>query len=409
MRQIVNHFTDNDLYGFSVMYYVLQTYPDAEVRYSFFDRNHTRYPKGFGALLREQVDNMADVVVTDEEIAYMKDNINFLPAWFYTFLKGYRFNPKEVHIFQDNNGYLTITIEGKWWSSIMWEMPILSTISELMHEINGDMKLVNLENEYHKAYGKGVKAFSNGIVLSDMGTRRRFSFEIQSEVIRALKDANDACKKEESYTGKFAGTSNVWFAMQYGLPCIGTMSHQMISFEECVSGMHQCNNAVMEKWLNVFNGKLLTYLYDCFGDDVFFASVSPKYLKAYDGLRVDSGDEKEQTERIIAKYNYLGIDAKTKKVTYSNALDIDKAIELHKWIDGRIVDLYGIGTHLCADVTNTDMNLKFPYSNIVIKLIAMRLNSGKPWLDSVKLSCDKGKTLGDKKKCDFLLSQIARY
>ena len=129
MRQIVTHFTDNDLYTFSCQYYILQTYPRSEVRYTFFDRNHTRYPKGFGQMLQEQINGMKDVVITDEEIAFMKNKIYFLPEWYFTFLRGYRFNPSEVHIFQDPEGYLSIMIEGKWYSTIMWEMPILSTIS----------------------------------------------------------------------------------------------------------------------------------------------------------------------------------------------------------------------------------------------------------------------------------------
>ena len=53
MKQIVTHFTDNDLYTFTCQYYILMRYPRAEVEYSFFDRNHTVYPKGFAALLQE--------------------------------------------------------------------------------------------------------------------------------------------------------------------------------------------------------------------------------------------------------------------------------------------------------------------------------------------------------------------
>ena len=41
MHQIITHLTDNDAYTFSCLYYILQTYPRAEVEYTFFDRNHT--------------------------------------------------------------------------------------------------------------------------------------------------------------------------------------------------------------------------------------------------------------------------------------------------------------------------------------------------------------------------------
>lgn len=47
-------------------------YPHAEVEYSFFDRNKTKYPLGFGDMLREQMSYMKNVKITDEEIDFMK-------------------------------------------------------------------------------------------------------------------------------------------------------------------------------------------------------------------------------------------------------------------------------------------------------------------------------------------------
>lgn len=407
MRQIITHFTDNDLYTFTVQYYILQTYPKAEVKYRFFDRNNFKYPKGFGQKLKEQLDGMRNVVITDEEIDFMRKTCYFLPEWYFTFLKGYRFNPNEVEIFQDPCGYLNIMISGKWYSTVMWEMPILSTISELMHEINGDLDKVDKIKEYERAYHKGMMAFRNGVRLSDMGTRRRFSHEIQRQVIMGLTDAYDDCKKED-VDGEFIGTSNVWFAKEFGLRPVGTMSHQIVSFEECVSGIFECNYSVMDKWSRCYDGLAGIYLYDCFGDKVFFNNLCTRLAKTYDGLRVDSGDEKEQLENILNKYRELHINPKSKSVVFSNALTIDKAIELHRYVNYRIQDSYGIGTHLCADVLNTETNEKFSYSNIVIKLIGMRLNENREWHNCVKLSCDKGKTLGDSEKCEYLLKAIGK-
>lgn len=403
MKQIVTHFTDNDLYSYTVQYYILQTYPRAEVRYSFFDRNKTKYPKGFAELLQEQINGMKEVAITDEEVEFMKRKIYFLPDWYYNFLRGYRFNPSEVHISQNEDGYLSITIEGKWWSTIMWEMPILSTISELMHIINGDVKKIDRAYEYERAVEKGIKAFTNGILLSDMGTRRRFDVRNHYDVVKALKDAESLCIANNKCAGKFVGTSNVWLAKEFDLGVIGTLSHQVVCFEECVSGVFECNYNVMDKWSHCYDGNVGIYLYDAFGDKVFFNNLSKRLAKTFDGLRVDSGDEKEQTEKIIAKYQSLGIDPATKAIVYSNALTIDKAIELHKSVNGRMKDSYGIGTHLMADTFNTETGEKFPYSNIVIKLVGMRITESREWHDCVKLSCDRGKTLGNKEKCEYLL------
>ena len=408
MNQIVTHFTDQDLYTYTCQYYILHTYPRAEVRYSFFDRNHTRYPEGFGKLLQEQINGMKDVVITEEEIEFMKKKVYFLPEWYYNFLRGYRFNPSEVHIFQDLEGYLSIMIEGKWYSTIMWEMTILSTISELMHIINGDIEKVDREVEYNKAFDKALKALKGGLTISDMGTRRRFDFQNNHDVLKAFCDAVKYRQKDCSqiYTGKFVGTSNVWFAKEFNLVPIGTMSHQICSFEECVSGVFECNHNVMQKWSDVYDGDLGIFLPDCFGSKVFMSNFSKKMAKMFDGIRIDSGDDREETEKMIEKYQSLGIDPSTKSIVYSNALTIDKAIDIHKWLDGRMKDSYGIGTHLMADVTNKLTGEKFPYSNIVIKLTGMRITELREWRDCVKLSNDKGKTLGNAEKCNYIVKQI---
>jgi len=411
MEQIITHFTDNDMYTFTCQYYILHTYPKAEVRYSFFDRNNTKYPKGFDKLLQEQINGMANITITEKEISFMKEKIYFLPEWYYNFLRGFRLNPKEVHIFQDPNGYLSVTIEGKWYSAIIWEMPILSTVSELMHIINGDTEKVNWEAEWNKAYDKCYKCLENGIRISDMGTRRRFSFHNQEIVIDAFKQARHVFKTtatNNAETGDFIGTSNVWFAKEFNLTPIGTMSHQIISAEECVTGVFECNYNVMDKWSMCYNGDVGIYLYDTFGDNIFLDNLSKRLAKTFDGLRVDSGDEKEQTEKIINKYQSLGIDPRTKAIVYSNALDIDKAIELHKWVNGRMKDSYGIGTHLMADVTNTETGINFAYSNIVVKLVGFRITEARKWQDCIKLSNDKGKMLGSREKCDYISGLIKK-
>ena len=394
MRQIVTHFTDNDLYTFTCQYYILETYPRAEVEYSFFDRNGTVYPKGFDRLLREQLDAMADVVVTDEELKYMRDSCYFLPLWYFTFLKGYRFNPKEVTVSQDAEGHLDILVRGKWFSAIMWEMPILSTISELMHILRGDVDRYDAALEEKRAREKAEQIFAGGLILGDMGTRRRFTFDHQEMVVRVLKETFES----KEWPGSFTGTSNVYLAGKYGTKCLGTMSHQLISFEETVSGVFECNFNVMKKFSDVYDGDNGIYLYDCFGDSVFFNNLSKRMAMMYKGLRVDSGSEEEQTEKIISKYKSLGIDPATKQVVYSNGLNIERALEIHRYCAGRVQDSYGVGTFLTCDVTGSEP------MNIVVKLTRGRITESREWHDCVKLSCDKGKTLGNPLKCEYLLS-----
>ena len=402
MKQIITHFTDNDLYTFTCMYYVLQKYPRAETEYSFFDRNRTCYPKGFDALLREQLDNLAQLTITDEEREYMTRSFPFLPYWFINvFLRGFRFNPAELTITQDEEGHLDISVKGKWWSTIIWEMPILATISELMHILNGDTDKYDSDAEYAKSLDKGRQIWQGGLTLGDMGTRRRFSFAHQERVIDALMQSYREVKDEtDGQCGRFTGTSNVYFAMTKGIPCLGTMSHQCISFEEIVSGVIECNYNVMNKWSEVYDGNVGIFLYDCFGDRVFFNNLSKRMAMTFSGLRIDSGREEEQVDLIVQKYKQLGIDPMTKQAVFSNGLDIARAIEIHRYCEGKIMDSYGVGTFLTCDVTGCSP------MNIVLKLVRGRITESREWHPCVKLSCDKGKTLGDKQKCDYLVSVL---
>jgi nicotinate phosphoribosyltransferase len=355
MKQIIQHLTDNDAYTFSCQYYVLQKYPRAEVEYTFFDRNKERFPHGFGELLKEQIGFMPHVMITEDEIAFMKRKMYYLPEWYFTFLRGYRFNPHEVSVSQDEEGHLQI--------------------------------------------------LAGGLVLGDMGTRRRLSFDHQDMVIRTMKEVFEQGGYTDGegfhkWTGRFTGTSNVYLAMKYDLIAIGTMSHQLIEFEENVSGVFECNFNVMKKFSDVYDGDNGIYLYDCFGDRVFFSNLSKRMAMMFNGLRVDSGVEEEQTEKIINKYKGLGINPATKQVVFSNGLDIRRAIEIHRYVAGRVQDSYGMGTFLTCDVEGCEP------MNIVLKLTRSRITENREWHDCVKLSCDKGKTLGDAEKCAYLLKQI---
>lgn len=398
--QIITHFTDNDLYTFTCQYYILKTYPTAEVSYNFFDRNKTKYVHGFANLLREQVNYMKDLVITDEEIDFMKKKLYYLPSWYFTFLKGYRFNPDEVVIKQDDEGFLYVTITGKWYSAIMWEMPILSCISELLHSLNGDKAKYDIQYEYANSFKKMYGAIKHGLYISDMGTRRRFSFEHQRNVIKACVEAQRIALRNLECKGKFVGTSNVWFAKEFDLTPIGTMSHQIVSFEENVSGVYECNNQTMNKWSECFDGLNGIYLYDCFGDKVFFNNFRTKYAKTFDGLRVDSGKEEEQVDKIVNKYKELGIDPLTKTVVFSNGLNIERCKEIFDYCQNKIKCSFGIGTHLTCDIAYCKP------SNIVIKLVKGRITDKREWHDCIKLSCDKGKMLGNLDKCNFIKSII---
>ena len=301
-----------------------------------------------------------------------------------------------MDIEQDAEGHRQISVHGKWFSTIMWEMPLLSCISELMHILRGDLERYDAELEEQRTRRKMEDIFGGGLILGDMGTRRRLSYAHQDMVIRVMKEVYDSRR----WPGKFTGTSNVWFAMKYGVSPLGTMSHQLISFEENVSGVFEANFNVMKKFSDVFDGDNGIFLYDCFGDKVFFSNLSKRMAMMYKGLRVDSGKEEEQIEMIISKYKSLGIDPATKQVVFSNGLNIDRALEIHRYCAGRVQDSYGVGTLLTCDVTGCQP------MNLVIKLTKCRITELREWHDCVKLSCDLSKTLGNPAKCQYLVSLL---
>src|SRR3712207_1075623 len=101
MRQIITHFTDDDLYKFSMCCAVIDNYPRAHVKYSFVDRDDTVYPDGFAEAVREQIIMLESVVITDEEVEFMRKRCYYIPDWFYTYLKGYRYRHECVDVWQE--------------------------------------------------------------------------------------------------------------------------------------------------------------------------------------------------------------------------------------------------------------------------------------------------------------------
>ncbi|UQZ89860.1 nicotinate phosphoribosyltransferase [Deltaproteobacteria bacterium Smac51] len=385
-QRLINHLTDNDLYTFSVCYLYLNKFPRAYGRYTFVDRNNSVYPPGFAEAVKYQLKAMESIVISDEEIAYMLRRCYYFPTWFYTFLKGYRFNADDVEVTQDEAGHLHITVEGLLWKTVFWEVPILAIISELKHTHNGDMAKYNRDQEYEKSRQKGLRLIQNGLSFAEFGTRRRFSFEHQNMVLTSLAEANRLCAGE---MGEFSGTSNVYFAMKFNLIPIGTMSHQVISFCGAIFGYKEANFLAMKHWQETFDSDLGTFLYDTYGWNAFQENFSKKYAKLFEGLRVDSGDNFQAVDKIMAKYQELNINPLTKALTFSNGLSVEEAVEIHKYCLGKINDNYGIGTFLTCDVEGVEP------MNIVMKLTAAKLTEKKNWQKAVKLSDDLGKYTGD--------------
>ena len=258
MRQIINHFTDDDLYKFTMCCAVIDNYPRTQVKYKFTDRNNTIYPPGFADELRRQVAMLESIVITDEEIAFMRRRCSYIPSWFYRFLKGFRYDRHSVTINQDDEGHLNVGFEGAWCDTILLEVKVLAIISELYYMMTGQTGQLDYDRYYSHTYDKGLRLIDAGCVFSDFGTRRRASFKAQDTVVRAMTD----CRKAIDAPGKFIGTSNVYFAMKYDLTPVGTMAHELICAIAGMYGPQMANYLAMKVWATTYRGALGTFLYD---------------------------------------------------------------------------------------------------------------------------------------------------
>ena len=386
MYQIINHFTDDDLYKFTMCCAVIENFPRAQVKYSFNDRNHTVYPAGFADELRRQIKLLENVVITDEEIEFMKRRCNYIPNWFYSFLKGYRYDSRCARVSQDAEGHLEVEFEGCWSNTILLEVKVLAIISELFYVMTDQTDKIDLELCAARSADKASRLIAAGCHFCDMGTRRRASFAAQDAVVRAMKETSERA----AGPGRFTGTSNVYFAMKYDLTPIGTMAHEFICAIAGMYGPQMANNIAMNRWSHTYRGALGTYLYDTYGWRIFSLNFSEDYANMFKGLRIDSGDNFDQLDKIIAKYRSLGIDPRSKQVIFSNGLNTDEAIEIQRYAEGKCQPSFGIGTHFTNDFPDLRP------MNIVIKLVAVKITESWPfYCRTCKLSEDHGKYTGD--------------
>lgn len=384
MRQIITHFTDDDLYKFTMCCAVIDNYPRTQVKYRFTDRNHTEYPQGFSELVMQQLRMLESVVITDEEIAFMRSRCNYIPAWFLCYLKGFRYDSRWVKVWQDSAGHLEIEFEGCWSNTILLEVKVLSIISELYYMVTGENQKFDYEAYYEKSSRKAQRLIEAGCCFSDFGTRRRASFEAQETCVRAMKEC------EAKGSGRFVGTSNVYLAMKYDLTPIGTMAHELICAIAGMYGPLMANHIAMKVWANTYRGALGTFLYDTYGWRIFSLNLSEDYANMFKGLRVDSGDNYRELDMIVDKYRTLGIDPASKQVVFSNGLDVDEAIKIQRYAAGKCIPSFGIGTHFTNDFPGVKP------MNIVIKLLSVKITESWPFYSQTcKLSEEEGKYTGD--------------
>src|SRR5699024_10531197 len=121
----------------------------------------------------------------------------------------------------------------------------------------------------------------------------------------------------------------------------------------------------LETWLAEYPDVLGVVLTDTYGLDAFLADFNGELARAYTGVRHDSGDPFEWSERMLAHYESLGIDPREKTLIYSDSLTIPRALEIFERYRGRARLAFGIGTNLTNDmgVKPLDIVIKMTHLN----------------------------------------------
>lgn len=378
---------DNDFYKFTMQHAVIKRFPYAKARYQFINRGQHEFPENFAERLREAVNDMARLRLDFKEKEFLRTTCPYLDPTYLDFLHGYRYDPSEVSI-EQNGTHISVSIEGFWYRTILWEVPIMSLICELFYE---ETQQERQSDEWViETIEEKIKKYKNlGIVFAEFGTRRRHSYKVHDLVVKTLQEKGE---------GTFIGTSNVYLAMKYHTKPIGTHAHEWFMFHAAKYGFKMANSMGLEHWVDVYRGDLGIALTDTYTTEVFFEQFDKKFAKLFDGVRHDSGDPLEFTDKTIAHYKNLGINPLTKTIIFSDGLNYEKVERIVQYCEGKIGLSFGIGTDLTNDVGLKPMN-------IVIKMTEA-FPENTHWTGVVKLSDEPLKHTGSKNDIDLALRVV---
>ncbi|MEP6738975.1 MAG: nicotinate phosphoribosyltransferase [Caldimonas sp.] len=377
MTPIIHSLLETDLYKFTMWQTMLHRHPQVQAEYRFVCRNASAFPlSGLLAELNEQLDHLCSLSFSEDELAYL-GSLRYIKPDFVDFLRIFRFQRRFVSASAEGST-LEIVASGPQVHVMAFEIYVLAIVNELYFRrfdqtaafIEGRKRLA-AKIDRLREFGR-LPARRHPFEFFDFGVRRRFSGDWQREVVAMFK------REVPQY---FKGCSNVLYARDLGLVPIGTMAHEYLqTFQTLGVRLRDFQRAALESWVQEYRGDLGIALTDVVGMDAFLADFDLYFAKLFDGLRHDSGDPIVWGEKALAHYVKLRVDAHTKRLVFSDGLDLEAAFRIHRRFADRTQLGFGIGTNLNNDVGLTPLN-------IVMKLV--RCN-GQP---VAKLSDSPGKTM----------------
>lgn len=358
LSPIVTSLLETDLYKITMGQIMLHKHTNLNGTYIFKCRNEgVTFSKEIVDEINAQIDHLCTLRFTDEELNYLA-SIPFIKFDYVEFLRLWHPIRKYVTCWLETaegeaEGTLNIEVNGPMFSVMQFEIYLLEIVNEVYFRMKYnylDLVTCARGNLNKKLNGFAQKKYT--FKFAEFGCRRRLSREWQDYVVSELLK-----------TGHCVGTSNVFLAMKYGCKPIGTYAHEYVQMYQGIPSvpLAYTNKLALEEWFDEYEGNLGTALTDTLGTELFLRDFNKLQATCYSGVRHDSGSPFDWGEAIIAHYEKLGIDPKTKTLLFSDSLDFDRAQSIWDYFNERINVSFGIGTYLSND-TGT------PPLNIVIKL-----------------------------------------
>jgi len=389
---IVRSLIDTDFYKLLMCQFVLKTAGHVRAKFQIIDRDKDQQVARNIDLgeLREQLDNIRSLRLTRGESTWLRGNMfygrrqMFAPE-FLDWLENLVLPEYSLDI---TNGKLDLSFEGSWAEVMLWEIPALSTLTELNSRsvLKGYGKF-ELQVLYARAMTRlwdKITALSavEALQIADFGTRRRHSYLWQDWCVQAMISG---------LGDRFIGTSNCHIAMQREVEAIGTHAHELtMAYGALSSSDDELRTApfrMMNDWTRVYGDNLRVILPDTFGSRYFYGKA-PANLAEWTTIRIDSGDPATMAELALEWWNRCGVDVREKLIIFSDGLDVDSILSLQNQFQDRVRVSHGWGTLLTNDFRQLDRQDRLTPVSLVCKLVEA---NGHP---AIKLSDNPEKSTG---------------
>lgn len=356
LPQIINSLLETDMYKFSMGQTIFHQFTSYKTTWTFKCRNKdVHFTDEMVEEIKEQVQDFCQLRFTEEELEYL-DNITWIKGTYVDFLRLWQPRYEEFTITTDAPCGLAIDAAGTWLNTSMYEIPVLAIVNEVYFRMAYDYDV--LLKQFKRRLDEKVRLLEEDTYrlsdFSEFGLRRRLSAEAQEMAVKAIAEV------ELPADSHFIGTSNVYLAKKFNLKPVGTMAHEWIM---CTGqGNHKHNPAysnwyALDAWVKeygILNGIALT---DTITTDCFLRDFQLTYATLFSGVRHDSGDPYEWGDKMIAHYNSLGINPRTKTLLFSDSLDFERATALYDYFKDKAKVAFGIGTFISNDTDEEALNI----------------------------------------------------